>query len=83
MSAYWRIGTRGAVGSRSCATGIARLETSLCLFTFYQLATPVARERNPTAPTAREAFAFELADKRNLTVVTNALGIPASRVFAS
>jgi len=58
VSAYRRVGARGAVGLRSRATGVARLETSLCyyaaqfyprspLFTFYGSATPDGRERVP------------------------------------
>ena len=30
VSACGRVGARGAVGLRSCATGVARLDTSLC-----------------------------------------------------
>src|SRR5271165_3785668 len=72
-TAYGRVGVsaRVAVGLRSRAIDVARLETSLCglrrsspisyvhsfcLFNFYELATPVARERNPTAPRATRRF---------------------------
>ena len=62
------MGTRGAVGLRSRATGVGCLETfpllitlrsplsyvhSFCGFTFYERATPVAQERNPTGTRAQ------------------------------
>ena len=44
---------------------------SFCLFTFYERATPVARERNPTAPIRRHADTiFRRASTKNTCALT-------------